>query len=134
MTEYYKDSPTLQGAEPVVVAGEAVEGIDEALAVGGDVNGTVTGAGGAALAGVKVNIYEFLPRSMGPPPGDQDRSGRHLLCQEDPAGAYRVGFVDEDHGHLPAFHGGASIKEAEDVLLTKGGEVEVDADPRWAPW
>ena len=128
MTEYYKDSPTLQGAEPVVVAGEAVEGIDEALAVGGDVNGTVTGAGGAALAGVKVNIYEFLPRA-GWVLHRETKTGADgtYSAKKIPAGAYRVGFVDEDHGHLPAFHGGASMKEAEDVLLTKGGEVEVDA-------
>ena len=58
--EYYKDAATSNEALPIMVSPGSVRGgIDASLLLGGRITGRVTGDGGAGLAAVEVELYQY---------------------------------------------------------------------------
>jgi 5-hydroxyisourate hydrolase-like protein (transthyretin family) len=125
LAEYYDDAPSLASATDIVVtAGVTAGGRNARLAPGGHVTGTVTGAGGAPLSGIKVTAYQ--------PVEGEGWWSRISITYTDAAGAYelvglptgsvQVGFADPTGaGYVPEFYDDApTIEKAAGVKVTAG--------------
>lgn len=122
--EYYDDVDRLGLAEDIsVAAGMTVGGRDAELAAASHLTGTVTGPGGAALAGVDVTAHRYDEQS-----GGWSRAGTD---QTDAAGAYDVGglaagtyrleFRPTSRAYAPEYHADATtLATADDLVLGDG--------------
>jgi Carboxypeptidase regulatory-like domain len=138
MVEYWDHVYTLGEATAVPLSSNAplVEGVDAALAVGGVIEGTVTGAGGPPLAGVEVCALAADGASAGC--SATDAAGEYELHSLSP-GSYRVRFFPRgpSAGYLPEYYVGAktlaaatpislaagAVRAGVDAHLTEGGQV-----------
>jgi protocatechuate 3,4-dioxygenase beta subunit len=116
--EYYNDAVTVETGQSVSVAsGQAVSNINVALSNGATISGKVTAqTGGAAIEGVTVEIYRYVPGlgvwipvwtgrdTM------TDELGNYTLRGLAP-GAYRVGFRDSSGAYAQEFHSDAIYPE-----------------------
>ena len=109
VNEYYDDQLSIFDAAPVTVtAGGVTPAIDAELAVGGQLSGTVTDSEGNGLGGIEIE----LAREAGPDEwfgfGEEfgfqtDDDGTYQLDGL-PAGAWRVGFVDQEGSYLSEYY------------------------------
>ena len=94
----------IEGTGISVTVGQVTENINFELALGGRISGTVTAAGGGAIAGVSVRIYNaqgFQVTSL-----NTNGSGAYLSAPGLPPGQYyvntfnRLGFIDEAYNNV----------------------------------
>jgi len=135
LTEWYRDKPNRDVADPVVVSdGAATPGIDASLAPEGSISGTVT-AGGSAIADVIVSVYarigdELISWGWGTTAAD----GTYLVTGL-PAGSYYVEFYSWDYYLLEYFNGAYRQRRAMQVPVSGGVETTgIDADLETAGW
>ena len=122
-TQYYNNKPTIASADNVAVtAGATTPGINAVLAVGGHVTGTVTNAGGAGLAGIRVYFY----RANGSGGWDYVDVGYTVAAGALelgglPAGTYRIWFRDDSGTYAGQYYNNKpTIASADDVAVTAG--------------
>jgi hypothetical protein len=118
-TGFYKQAAAPADATPVVLAArQSLSGIDETLAPGGEIEGTVADQAGAGLGGVEVlalgSAGEALAQSTSAPDGAYAIAGL-------PTGSYRVEFEPSGAGELTQFYpGAASLAHAQAVPVNAG--------------
>ena len=139
ITQYWDEARTFVESLPVEVGtGQHVSGIDAALSKGGEVEGHVTDAHGAALAGIEVCAWGVLSGATACALTD---SGGTYLITGLPTGAFKVGFRPEPGGGLnyvtqyyndePSYASANPIgvkveqkKEGVDAAMAVGAEIE----------
>lgn len=139
--EYYDDEPSLEAATPVTVqAGQAHAGVDAELASAGSITGTVSGPGGAPVAGVCASALNADGQELAM--GGTDESGTYFINHLSP-GLYRVIFRDcgtggaslatEFYDNSPTYAGAEEVAvqeglQTEDVnaQLAAGGSISGD--------
>jgi hypothetical protein len=119
LPQFYTGASSLSGAEPVAVTtGSDTSGIDAALAVGGQISGTVTDASTTSpVAGVEVILYDsngdLVALAQTTSDGTYTITG--LIT-----GSYRVGF-NPGGTYVPQFYNGkSSLAVADTVSVTAG--------------
>ena len=117
--QFYDMATNLHDATGVVVNPGAPTTVNQALATGGSIMGTVTDpATGAALGGINVLAYDstgdFVTGTT------TDANGKYMLVGL-PGGSYGVGFSDPNGERLTRyFHDARSLEAATPVLVTAG--------------
>ena len=128
--EYYHDEALFEDADSVVVtAGQTLTGLDGQVSASSHVVGTVTGTGGAPLAGVSVKAYRYAPstESWAPVAASFTDAAGHYDIGRLSAGTYRLGF-HPDAGYLDEYWDDrASVELADDVVVPDGDSVTRDA-------
>lgn len=115
LTEYYDDNATAPG-DPVSVPGGGLTGIDAALALGGRIEGTVTGPGATPLDGIGVAAITTSGYLFG---GDTtDASGDYSLLV--PAGSSKVFFNGEGGLVGEYYNNKPDLASADGVAVTSG--------------
>ena len=150
ITEWYDDRPDFTSADPVVVAGASVTGIDAALTLGGAITGSVTAADGGAPLG-DVCVYGGPVGSPGYERFSQTAAdGTYRLGGLGTTGDYTVYAFDCGDGKLLGqFYDGADTREEAtpvpvtigtettgiDFAMVAGGWIQgtVTADPEGGP-
>ncbi|TQK70057.1 carboxypeptidase regulatory-like domain-containing protein [Nocardioides sp. SLBN-35] len=119
--EYYDDAEGYDQATPVAVTLGATATADASLAVvGGALAGTVRDPDGTPLRGATAILYRDDGGSWNSVAwSSTDFEGRYRFRRQ-PEGTYRVGLAPNDDVHLAAFHGGADLAGASDVVLRLG--------------
>jgi Carboxypeptidase regulatory-like domain len=126
LTQYYNGKSSLASADPVgVTAGATTSGINAAMAVGGQITGTVTdSATKAALAGICVQADD---NSGGEAASTQTNSSGVYTLSALPTGSYHVGFADCAAGPDNAgtyvtqyYNGKATLASADPIAVTAG--------------
>jgi hypothetical protein len=115
VTQYYKDKPSLEGAQRVPVAPSGITtGIDADLESGGQIKGEASDVVGAPLSGVEVcalGATQVTTEAEATIAGctHTDTAGEYRLPTL-PPGIYKVGFwgAGESANYLPEYYGGAS--------------------------
>jgi hypothetical protein len=130
--EYYDDKGELGTADLVTVGvAESRNGIDAALQTGGAIAGTVTGAGGGAVAGMRVCAFAERPAANAFRCWLTDDEGDYAINGL-PAGDYVVEFLPgNDVNYLPQFYEGAEERTAATKVPISGPNDEapgVDAE------
>lgn len=129
--EWYPNQENPFAATAVSVAeGGAVAGIDAELAVGARFSGTVTGQGGAPLAGIAVSVYAADDRQVAA--GSTDAGGNYTTSPGLPTGSYRVGFGGAS-GFLGSFYNNAASLEAATPLAVTAPTLRSGIDAALAP-
>ena len=97
--EYWNDKPTLATADDIVVAASTtVTGKNATLATVGKVTGTVTNAGGTALAGIRVTGLDKDGFQVAT--ATTAANGTYTLTGFEP-GKYRIGYADPTGAYAP---------------------------------
>jgi 5-hydroxyisourate hydrolase-like protein (transthyretin family) len=118
-TGYYKQTSSLADATAVALTErQSLSAVDETLAPGGEIEGTVTDRAGAGLGGVEVlalgSAGEALAQGTSAPDGAYAIAGL-------PSGGYRVEFEPSGPGELTQFYpGAASLAHAQAVPVSAG--------------
>ena len=119
LPQFYEGKAALATADPVsVTAGSTTSGIDAALAAGGQISGTVTGASMSyGEAGVFVQAYDSRGNAVAT--GQTASDGTYTLFGL-ATGTYKVAFVPGGN-HVPQFYNGkATLATADPVTVTAG--------------
>ena len=122
--QYWNDEATAEAADDIAVTGGATtSGKDAVLALGGNITGTITGAGGADLEDVEATAYawnaagqfwEDVAYALTNAAGEYNLSGL-------PTGTYRVGFYDYSHGYSQEYwNDKATLEAAADIPVAAG--------------
>jgi hypothetical protein len=129
---FFNGEDSLANANPVpVTLGATTTGINATLPEGGELKGTVTGAGGATLANVTVTAYDATGNSVDSTLTESN--GTYTLGGLN-SGSYRVRFeveagnpfYDSPGDYAPQFDGGASsLAAAEPVPVSVGASASV---------
>jgi 5-hydroxyisourate hydrolase-like protein (transthyretin family) len=135
LPQYYNGKASLATASSVSVSsGETTDGIDAALAAGGQITGTATDSSThAGVANVEVDLYDSTGTLVSFT--DTAADGTYTLPGI-AAGSYRVGFIPADTYSPQFYNGKSSLATADtvsvttgsttsgiDAPLTKGGEI-----------
>jgi hypothetical protein len=118
--EYWNDKSSLASATFFAVGAEqAVTGKNAVLVKGGSISGTVTGAGGTALA----NSYVYLQDSERAYRGSAqtDAAGKYNIPAL-PAGSYRLSFQDSSRQYITQWWKGKSSFESADSITVAAGQ------------
>jgi hypothetical protein len=127
--QYYSDkaSPAEAGNVAVTVSNKA-SGIDAALGIGGQISGTVTAAGGGALAKVEVCAAQEASGLLGGGCGVSNEDGAYTISGL-ASGSYSVEFYTYQAGnYLPDIRSGVSVSAPSvtagvDGALSTGGQI-----------
>jgi 5-hydroxyisourate hydrolase-like protein (transthyretin family) len=132
LAEWYDDIPASDTGDLTVVpvaAGETVEDIDAALAVGGTISGRVTDEQGTGLPGVCVQVRDL--------DSGQYQFGRHCTGADGTyrteglaTGIYAIELRDSTGtGYLPEWYDDAEFDEADAISVTLPNETrDIDAE------
>lgn len=130
--QFFKDAPSIEEASPVsVTAGATVEGVNAAMAGGGQISGTVTDAAGAPLEGAEVCVSPASEEPTTRGCADTGAGGAYTV----PAlasGHYLVAFHDFGKGYTSQYYSGVYWSvSATPVSVTAGANsAGVDAQLR----
>ena len=119
--QFSNGKPSLANADPfTVAAGQAVLGVNAAMAAGGKIQGTGTDrSSGALLRGITVTAYD----ATGTPVAaiDTDASGQYTIDSLE-TGTYRIGFEGGSAGSYASeyYNNKASLGTADGVAVTAG--------------
>ena len=136
--EYWDNAATLASATDIpVTSGAIVTGRNAVLGNGGHITGTVTGAGGAPLAGLRVNALVFDNTEGGwtwHRSALTDGLGRYDV-RGLAAGTYRL--YADGFNYQPGYFGGTTLAEADDVVVAtnatvSGRDLQLTPDGRLA--
>jgi len=122
LVEFYNDSPSAPG-NPVNVTVAGVTGIDAALAIGGRIEGTVSGPGGvvanAGVAAIPENGYAFAADTT-------NASGDYSLLV--PAGSHKVIFGVAAAGLVGEFYNDKPDQASADTVSASSGATTANID------
>ena len=133
----YQDAPTVDGAtEVAVTVGQTITGINAKLATAGHIAGTVTGTGGSALAGIKVeasvwsasqNGWQMMGSGV---TGSDGTYGVGALS----AGSYRVCFTDGNtNGYATQCYTDAVTADGAADVAVAAGQTTAGINAQLAP-
>jgi Carboxypeptidase regulatory-like domain len=127
LPQIYKDIDTISGKPtPVRVrSGQTTSGIDAKLQLGGEISGTITGAGGARLSGICV-AAEMLGKAQRLFIGSAQSSRGAYHLHGMPAGPYKILFLPcgrQLGGYLPIWWDGAQSERAAKVIRLKSRQL-----------
>ncbi len=130
LTKYYDDKTSLLTADDVAVtAGGTTSGIDAVVVLGGRISGTVRGAAGAGLSGIRVGAYRSDGTGGYIVQTTSGADGTYSLGPL-PAGAVKVGFSDPAGAYADQYFEGMPTRSTgADVAVTAGATTPgIDAD------
>ncbi len=132
VSEWYDDEPDMGSATLVAVtAKEKTAGIDAALAIGGTINGTVTGEDtGDPLEGIRVEVYDGPEEPLGY--GYTDHLGRYAI-EALPTGDYKVFFRSGTGGYAEEWYNNQPDFDSADPVAVVEKEKTPDIDAALAP-
>ena len=126
VSQYYKEASSFSAATPVTLRaeGETQSEINAQLREGGEISGTVTGAGAGALEGVEVFVTNVAGNEEFFESVHTNKNGEYTVMGL-PVGSYRVEFFDPGINFVPQFYKNAvSYSTATPVAIGAEGEMQ----------